>query len=383
MTLRRLVSLVALACLLSARTSVAAEPERVRVIVPDADNLQYLAFWVARGAGFFDEERLALDLSIPAKPVLAQSLFQGGDAEVAVLSPPMYLRLVAENFPVLLVANLLQNDPINLIVRRSVAEARKIAIDQPLDERLAKLKGLRIGVAPGPPTRLRALFAAHRLDADKQLTLVTLHGSEQNEAFGAHKVDALYAHTPYMETALVDQDAVVVVNQSQGEVPELAARQIHALVVTRAFAERHASIVAAMTRAILRAERLVHADHAATVDAVLRALPVYDRGHVEKLVELYDPAVPPTPRVSADGFARALALYPASGTAPDFSAIDPSRFVAPQFAEAALAPPAARASSPRAWLTLFVLGGVAFALLFAMREAWISGRRKPARASRA
>ena len=69
------------------------------------------------------------------------------------------------------------------------------------------------------------------LDADKDVEMVILRGKEQNAAFHAGEVDALYAHTPYLEQAIVQDDAVVLVDQGRGEVAVLANRQIHCLAV--------------------------------------------------------------------------------------------------------------------------------------------------------
>jgi ABC-type nitrate/sulfonate/bicarbonate transport system substrate-binding protein len=355
-------------------------PVPVRVRVPDADNLQYLSFWVAQGASFFAEEGVQTTLVIPAAAALAQSAFQNGDTEVAVLSPPMYLRLVAERFPFVLLANLLQNDPIDLLVRRSVAEARGLSRAQPLEERLRGLHGLRVGVAPGPPSRLRALMNGSGLDADRDLELVILHGRDQNAAFGERRVDALYAHTPFLEKALLDQDAVVLVDQAGGEFAPLASRQIHALVATRAFAAAHHDVVAAMVRAIYRAQRLVHGDPARATDAVMRAVSSYDRRHVEALVALYAAAIPATPRVTADGFAPALALYPASGDAPSLAGIDLRTFVAPELADAAvdaIGPPKGASGArrqPRVLAGVIALG-LLVALLAVLRDHGYPRRR--------
>jgi NitT/TauT family transport system substrate-binding protein len=370
------------ATLLVSPSSAFAEraPTPLRVLVPGAENLQYLSFWVARGSGYFAEEGVDVSLVIPPAPALAQSAFQRGEADVAVLSPPMYLRLVAEQFPVVLVANLLQNDPINLLVRRSVAEERKLSRGQPLEDRLRGLRGLRIGVAPGPPSRLRALMNGSGLDADRDLELVILHGREQNAAFGEHRVDALYAHTPYLETALIDQDAVLLVDQSAGEFAPLAARQIHALVATRAFAGAHREVVQAMVRAIYRAQRLVHADPARAAEAVMRAISSYDRRHVETLIALYAPAVPPTPRVTPEGFAQALALYPSSGDPPSLAGIDLRAFVAPEFAERAVEDLGGPAVTPGTRGQPLVLAGVValgllLALLAVLRDQGYPRRR--------
>ncbi len=301
----------------------------VRVLVPDSDNLQYLAFWTAKGAGFFDAEGVSVDLVVPERPAQAIARMLAGDAPVAVLPPPVYLQLVADRFPVQLVANLLQNDPINLIVRRSVFEERHMSASAPLRDRLMSLKGLRVGVAPGPPARLRALFSSVGMDADRDVQIVIRRGQDQNAAFAHDECDALYAHTPYLETALDDQDAVMLINQSGGEVPQLAMRQIHALVVRDDFLGPQRPTVAAMVRAVARAETLVHTDLAATEDAVMRALPSMDRRHLHTLLGIYQAAVPSVPRVSADGLAPALALFPASRTAPSLAGVPLRDFIAP------------------------------------------------------
>jgi ABC-type nitrate/sulfonate/bicarbonate transport system substrate-binding protein len=332
--MKRLVLLLSLASMLLIGRSAAAST--VRVLLPDQDNLQYMAFWIARGAGYFEDEGIDVVLSIPSAPKQTTEYFRRGDSDVAVMPPPQYLELIAGRFPVVLVANLLQNDPINLVVRKSVMQERKLSHDMPIGERLKGLRGLRVGVAPNPPTRLRALFASQGMDADRDIQLVILHGPEQNYAFGDGRVDALYAHTPYLEEALVNQDAEMLVNQSGGEVPELAMRQIHAIVCTRSFVERYPGTTEGIVRAIARAEKLLHADRKAAREVLLRQFPSMDPRKVETIVTIYEPAVPQTPRVSVDGLKPALALFPASRPAPSLDGIDLTAYVAPRFAEAVI-----------------------------------------------
>jgi ABC-type nitrate/sulfonate/bicarbonate transport system substrate-binding protein len=347
---------------------------KVPVLVPDNDNLQYLAFWVAKGAGYFADEGVAPELVVPEVPAQAIAKMIAGEAPIAVLPPPVYLQLIADQHPIELVANLLQNDPINLVVRRSVFEERKMSASAPLRDRLLSLKGLRVGVAPGPPVRLRALFASEGLDADSVVKIVIRHGKDQNDAFSHGECDALYAHTPYVETALDDQDAVMLVNQSGGDAAPLAMRQIHALVATRGFLDAQRPLVVSMVRAIARGERLVHDDRAAAEDAVMRALPSLERRHVHTIVGLYQPAVPETPRVSVDGLAPALALFPASRKAPSLEGVPLANFVVPDVLEEATGarppPPAkgqaeaasVRSSRTTAAVALAAALGVALAL---------------------
>jgi NitT/TauT family transport system substrate-binding protein len=310
----------------AARAEKPTEPERVAVVVPEPSNLQLLAFWVAKGAGYFANEGIAIEVTSGPSPALAQSLYTQGAAPFAVLPAPDFERLIAEGFAFELVANLLANDPIDLVMKRATAASHGIDRAMPLAARLRALRGIKLGVAPHPRTRLTALFASQGLDANA-LDVHVLRGDEQNGAFAAGEVDALYAHTPFLERAILDDDAIVIVDQAGGEVPALTHRQIHALVVTRAFAKKEPRVVASMVRAIARAEALVHSDQDAATDAILRAVRKFDRAHVAKLVALYAPAVPATPAVSAAKITRELAFYPSGGPAPDLSKIDLAPFV--------------------------------------------------------
>jgi len=323
------VALVAMGlALLLPRSARADSPAKVTpVVVPEPSNLQLLAFWVAKGAGYFADEGIAIDVKSGESPALAQSLYTQGAAPFAVLPAPDFERLIAEGFSFELVANLLANDPIDLVMKRATAAAHGVDRAMPLADRLRSLRGIKLGVAPHPRARLTTLFASQGLDANALLDVHVLRGDEQNGAFTAGEVDALYAHTPFLERAILDDDAIVVVDQSGGEVPALANRQIHALVVTRAFAAREPRVVASMVHAIARAEALVHADPNAATDAVLHAIRKFDRAHVAKLVELYAPAVPATPAVSAEKITRELAFYPSGDPAPDLSKIDLAPFV--------------------------------------------------------
>jgi ABC-type nitrate/sulfonate/bicarbonate transport system substrate-binding protein len=130
----------------------------------------------------------------------------------------------------------------------------------------------------------------------------------------------------------------MIVNQSAGEVPELAGRQIHLLVTTRELAAERPELVVAMTRAIYGAQRLIHGDRQATLGAI-RSSGVILRAPaaLERIVEIYSPAIPESPAVSAEGALRELALFPARRALPDMSGIAIEDFVDNRFAVQAIA----------------------------------------------
>ena len=299
----------------------------LHVILPEAKNLQNLSYWVAVGAGHFHDEGIDVIVDVAETPGEVGKLLARDDAQVAVLPPPIYIDLISERKPWRLVANLLKNDPINVIVRRATVEARHLRLEAPVAERLRALHGVRIGVPPGPASRFSALVRAVGLDPAKDFDVVVMTGHEQNDALASGRVDALFAHTPFLERALLDQDMVMVVNQSAGEVPEVAFTQIHVLAVKADFAANKPELVRALYRAIARAEKLIHTDPAAATAAICKALPELPRRNVEALVRLYQPAVPATPEVSVAGIEAALKLYPATKVPPDLHGIDLHAFV--------------------------------------------------------
>jgi ABC-type nitrate/sulfonate/bicarbonate transport system substrate-binding protein len=299
-----------------------ARAEPIEVILPETGNLQYLAFWVAAGSSDVD-----LKLRVAETPGDTPKLVDPAAAQLFVLPPPILLQLLADGAPLVAVANLLRNDPIDLIVKREVARARKLDAALPLKERLERMRGLKLGVAPGPIPRLRTLYQSVGLPVPE---VVTLMGQEQNGALADGKVEALYAHTPYLERALMQQDCVVVVNQAGGEVPELASRQIHTLVANDKMLREKRPTVDKMIAAIAHAERLIHHDRAAALAALFRALPPKDaaaRALAEKLFDLYANAIPEDPAVSVEGLKGALTFYPASKRPPDLSHLDWARHV--------------------------------------------------------
>ena len=310
----------------------------VRVFLPNDHNLQQMNFWLALGAGLFEDEGLDIRVVLPPMPGAGAQLLLQGRADVAVLPRPQYLESIGLGEPVLIFANLLRNDPINLVVREEVAEERGLTADMPLAERLNGMRGLRVGVAFGPPTRLRLLFKSVGLDADSDIEMVLLHGDQQNEAFAKNEVDALYAHTPYLERSLLKQGAVMIVNQSAGEVPELRKTMHHALVTTQDYANANSEVIVALARAVHRAQQLIHTDLQAAADAIRGSgVQLLEPDGLETIVALYEPAIPQTPEVSVERLLKELALFPAHRTPPDLSGIDLTNHVDNQFAEQAIA----------------------------------------------
>jgi NitT/TauT family transport system substrate-binding protein len=311
--------------------SALAEPQHVKVVAAEKDNLQYLAFWVAKAGGFFEREGVQVEISVvePKAPLPIEASLEKGQADAALLSPTAYLRAIAARAPVVVVANLFANDPYALVVRRDVADARKLSVDGPLRDRLAALKGITVGVPPPAFGRFRSLLVTQGLDIDKDVSAEILLARDQVGALERKKVEAMFVATPALENAVASANAVVAVSLPQGEVNELAVRQANVLAVSRAMLTERREVVISVVRAIAQAEKRIHEAQGEAVEALARELPARDRRELEAAVRLYEPAVPQTPEVRAQDLPPALALIPENVPKPDLAGIDLAPFVAP------------------------------------------------------
>src|SRR5260221_680680 len=72
----------------------------VRIEVPGDKNLQFFTLWVALGGGYLQQEGLEPKILVDATPRSAGQLLFQGQADVALLPPPMFLGMMAEDKPI-------------------------------------------------------------------------------------------------------------------------------------------------------------------------------------------------------------------------------------------------------------------------------------------
>lgn len=326
----RVVSIVLVLLFLIGAPSMARAGEKLTIAVHEKDNLQHLVLWtaMAKATPLFEREGVDVEIVVPAKGTTPDAMVARGEADAAILAPGAYLHLVSEKAPIVIVANVFRNDGYALVVRRAVADERKVTGDGSVRERLAALKGAKIGVPPPAFGRFKALLASQGLDVDKDVKAEVLLARDQETSFRDAKVDAIFVATPALDKAVIAAGGVVVVNDARGEVPELANRQTHVMAVSqRVLAERR-PVVAAAVRAIAAAEKRIHASPGDVAADLARAIPSRDAKEIEAIVRLYEPAVPESPEVRAQDLGPALALIPESIPKPNIAGIDLAPFVA-------------------------------------------------------
>jgi ABC-type nitrate/sulfonate/bicarbonate transport system substrate-binding protein len=286
----------------------------VTCLMPDGDNLQYLAYWVAQGAGLFTQADVAVSQVFPPHPRLAIERFSNDAAPLAVLPPPVYHQLIGSGVPIRLVASLLRRDAINVVVAGPLRASLPPA-SAPVAERVAALAGKTIGIAPHPQNRFHALVEGAGFPRD-HMKIITVPGPEQNQAFASGGYDALFAHTPFLERAITQQGAELYISPSSGEVPALDDLSIHALCAQPSYVEREPDAVQAVVDAIALAQRLARGHVEAARTAIAAAFPALDARALDVVVPLYARALPADPRLSLAAARRTRELFPAIDRTP-------------------------------------------------------------------
>lgn len=297
-----------------ARAGDDARADSLEVLLPGRDNRQFLVYWVAEASGAFTAAGVDILASVaPSRGAMPDMLTARPDL-CAVLPVPLLSRALVQGAPVKIVATLLAGDPANLVIttRPGLELPPGVTPSSPVAERITALRGKRIGLAHGPVPRLHALLAAGGL-GEHDVEIRVLRGHEQLDALEKGEIDAVLAHTPYLEQMLTGDQARLWIHAAADEIPALAEILVHAFACgDEALTERREQVRAAM-RALQHSARLIHAEPDRAAEHIGAALEQPVTEDLSLLVELYRPAIPEDLTPSPAALARSAALFPAFG----------------------------------------------------------------------
>ncbi|MBN7816999.1 ABC transporter substrate-binding protein [Algoriphagus pacificus] len=310
-----------------------SKADQITFILPESNNLQWINFYVAVGAGFIDD---SIQLKYPKNKRSFDELFDAEGPSITILPRPLLIEFASEGKEIKAIANLLENDPVNLIGNSTVVQDRQVDSSQTVAQILEKLQGLRIGVAPGPVTRLKKLLEFYGFDPENHFKISITGGRQQNAAFEKNEIDLLYAHTPFLEDALVNQNGNLLINQSNGSVPALSERAIHFLAVKSDQLEANQAQIQSVVSGIYRAQVLLKNDPEEAFRALMKSPVKYaSEKELRTIFDIYKNAVPSTPLINPD-FSKELDLLPGHSPVPSSKDINYENFIDNRFAQFAI-----------------------------------------------
>ena len=287
--------------------------------------IQALALSTAIEAGYLDEQGIEVVLSTLDNGFEVMRALRQGSVPMAVL--PMIQVIQSTNSPRPLVAVGAIGGSINLnvVVAGAVAQQRGVTPASPLEERLKVLEGLVLGHPPGPlgANTARGVVERAGLDPDQDVELVPVPGEEQVAALRDGRIDAFVGHHPYLEQAIVDEGAVLLLHLTGGELPSLGAFPQPVLATTPGYLEQGAEVLRAVLRGLRDAQAAIRQDSTVAARALESAFPDLSGPILAEGVAIYVPGVPRSPLITSEAYDAAIRAFGVS-PAPYEQAVDNS-----------------------------------------------------------
>lgn len=197
--------------------------DRVNFAMPSVGML-YLPVYVADVMGYFEEQDIDAQLQVfRAGGGTAMAAVLGGDMDVYIGSTSAALRAATQTDDAVIAGALMTEYASNVVMRGELARELGLNEDSTVEERLAALEGLSIGVTgAGSGTHQLAIFMLTQagLDPERDATVVFVGGStEILAAFSRDRIDAFTLSNPTSDTAIRDYDGFLLFNTAAGELP--------------------------------------------------------------------------------------------------------------------------------------------------------------------
>ncbi|MGA8114663.1 MAG: ABC transporter substrate-binding protein [Actinocatenispora sp.] len=280
----------------------------MRLAVPDLVSPSYFPAIAAVELGLVRDEGLDVELDLLYPVTDAAEALRTGEIDFLAGAAHAPMHAFPQWRGAKLVTALSQNMYWFLVMRADLAIGRGD---------LAALRGVRIGAAPGPDLGLRLLLADAGVDVAEcgiEIGPVpategagTSFGLAAAQALGAGLVDGFWANGMGAELAVRRGTGTLVLDARRGDGPAAAASYTFpALSVADRTIEHRPDAVAAVARAIGRAQRILRDDPDRATEVGERLFPAQEASMIAELVRrdapYYDPRI-------GDGAVRGLVEF--------------------------------------------------------------------------
>lgn len=260
----------------------AGQLEPLQISMAGLGNLIHAPVYVALEGGFFEEEGFDVSLVGAGGGSNAAAVVVSGEAPVGAMVIDHTLRLADQGQAMPVAVPLTLRFAQQFVVARDIVEERGVDVDAPIEEKFAKLDGISVGItSPGSSTdnATRYLFEQAGLDPDAAVEIVPLGSTSQAAtAFAQGDVDAFSASPPYAQAQTGENGrGVIVADFLAGEVEALSNVIYTTVVMNKQWAEENHDDAVAITRAILKALRLMDEEPKEAQDLI------YDEWYAENV----------------------------------------------------------------------------------------------------
>lgn len=252
------------AAMIAAALPASAQGEAKKVTFASSSaGMLYIPYYTADVMGYFKKEGIEVDFQViksGGAAVLAAVL--GGDIDIYSGVAGTTLRSVSKGTDMRIFAAVMTQYGSNVVLQGEIARKLGLTEKSPLNERLAALKGLNIGVTgAGSGTHQLALYLMERagLNAEKDATLAFIGGEhELLAAFERKRIDAFMLSNPTSDTGVMKHDGFLLFDMAGAQVPELDGFLYITLNARDEWLKKDPERAASIVRAFKAAQEAIH-----------------------------------------------------------------------------------------------------------------------------
>jgi NitT/TauT family transport system substrate-binding protein len=270
-SIKGLTRTLTLAAILLLLPTLASAQQTVRIAQGFA-SLSFLPLWGARALNTFALQGLtATVLSSPGGDPAALAALDAGDADLAAVGTESALRAVAKGQPFEIVYNLMSKVTLEVVVAPSFLEKAGVKPGDPLEKRIAALKGATVGVAAvggTQETAARWLAAKGGLDPKADIKVAQVGSPVALQAALENKrIDAFVLSPPEGFLAAKSGAGTVLVSLGD-DFPLLADQPYLVLVAKKPIDDKASELIVKTARALQGASTALVAEPEATAQAI-------------------------------------------------------------------------------------------------------------------
>lgn len=276
------------------------------VMAAGGDGLHYSAIHIANAAGFFKEEGLELEIvDVNSGPRQAAALM-GGSALFAPLGLIHEIKIISEGGSLVAASNLFAKLDIHVVISKDSIAKTGIKNDMSPDEKVKRLKGLRLGItSPGSTTdtNIRTIFKSRGLDPDQMVQLQPVGGgTNMLAAFEKGILDGFVWSAPQPQIAVNRDGATIVLDPFRGDLPEEEGVPYLVMAINRDTEKQNADLLRKTMRALTKGMLFAHKNPDEGLKYVQAHFPEFDRDVLKTVWKSYLTGIPKTPIISQDLF---------------------------------------------------------------------------------
>ena len=268
---RGLAMLVIATAVIAAPAARAQAPEETTLAVP-AFSLTFSSSFVAEELGLWEKEGLKVKISTVAGVGAANAVL-AGSIDFALTTAATLVRGGARGQQLFAIAQLMDRAPIEIVLRKDVADKAGLVPGLSIEKRGQALRGKRMAVdSVNSINHIILKYVARKggVDPEKDMTVTPMQPPNMMAALKSGAIDGISMSVPWPVMATRDGTAVTLVSVPRGDLlPEMTPFAFIVVVTRPGFCDTKPSVCRKLVAGYQRSLGLIH-DKPAEATAALR-----------------------------------------------------------------------------------------------------------------